>query len=52
MKMLINMATVNGWNINDLRDLEDSDLIKMLSGKYVPKDAHLIDDIIRQENDK
>jgi uncharacterized protein YihD (DUF1040 family) len=43
MNMLINITIVNGWNINDLSKLEDSDLIKMFNNRYTPKDAKLIE---------
>ena len=43
MNMLINITIVNGWNVNDLNKLEDSDLIKMFNNRYTPKDAKLIE---------
>lgn len=43
MNMLLNITIVNGWNINDLSKLEDSDLIKMFNNRYTPKDAKRIE---------
>lgn len=43
MNMLMNITIVNGWNINDLSKLEDSDLIKMFNNRYTPKDSKLIE---------
>lgn len=43
MNMLLNITIVNGWNVNDLSKLEDSDLIKMFNNRYTPKDAKLIE---------
>jgi len=43
MNMLLNITVVHGWNTNDLRKLEDSDLIKMFKKKYTPKDSKLIE---------
>ena len=43
LSILLNVTIVHGWNVNDLKELEDEDLYRMFKKQYAPKDAQQIE---------